>query len=244
MAGSRTRACAPGRCVTPVSATTRNCTSSCLIQTVARQVRVVGATGLPVAIALAGAHFVAGLRAPNRLRISPRHGSRERGAIDNRMSVDWDEDSQKGLDAAVRILEMLNVLQEHARVVIRTPDFTKVPSEEFDTWRIAAAMLHGEELSGTWEEGHALIVDLYSEVEPGDTFGVTLPHVVQVDDQNVDLGHDDVLLENPTLLDRVAVDGGFRHVFTTLDRSSNSERAAEPPASKRSPGSTTRLSCL
>jgi hypothetical protein len=181
-----------------------------------RQLHITGITGIPVAAALVGLRFLAAMEPPNRLRVSRRHGSRARGVIDDR-AFTRREDQQKFFRAAVQRLELLGTLQEHADPVIRTPDFARVPNEQIWTWHVAATLLRGEALIGTIEEGHGLHIGLESEVDVDDTFAVTARHVVQVGDQQVDLGYYELLLENPTLVNRVAVEGGFRHVFTTAD---------------------------
>lgn len=114
-------------------------------------------------------------------------------------------------------LELLGALQEHADAVIRTPDFTQVPNEEIWTWHVAATLLRGETLIGTIAEGHGLNIELESEVDADDTLVIRLPHTVKVAEQTVDVGHYELVLEAPTLIDRSAGENGIQHVFTTAD---------------------------
>lgn len=179
-----------------------------------RQLRLTGLTGIPVDAAFAGLRFLAYCKPPNRLRVSLRHGARARGVVDERM-FSWPEEQQQALRAALQRLELLSTLQQHADVVIRTPDFAKTSKEQIWTWYVAATMLRGEPLVGAIKEGEGIHLILDSEVDVDDTFAVTVEHVVVVGDQEVDLGHYEVLLEQPTLVRRTPVDGGFQHVFTT-----------------------------
>ena len=178
-------------------------------------------TGLPVEVARAGVEFVFHLHEPNQLRISPRHTPPERGIVDANIGFDWEEERIANLGPVLRILETLCEIQAASSTVLRTPDFTGVPREQFKNWRIAAALLRGEEITGTYQEGYGLTVDLATEVTPGqEGLGISLPHRVLVDDQVVDLGRYELWLENPTLINRrESSDGGIAHTFTTADRS-------------------------
>jgi hypothetical protein len=178
-------------------------------------------TGLPVEVARAGVEVVFHLHAPNQLRISARHTPPERGIVDANIGFEWGEEQAANLKAMLRILETLCEIQAASSTVLRTPDFTRVPREQFKNWRIAAALLRGEEITGTYQEGYSLTVDLATEVTPGEEgFGISLPHTVLVEDQVVDLGRYELWLENPTLIDRrESPAGGIAHTFTTADRS-------------------------
>lgn len=181
-----------------------------------RQLHLTRLAGVPVDAALAGLEFLVHLVPPNRMRVSHRHGARARGVIDDR-ALTWSEDQQRLLRAALQRLEYLGAMQEHAASVIHTPDFTKVPNEQVWAWYVAATLLSGEPLIGRISEGEGLHVTLDSEVDVDDTFAVAIKHVVPVGEQIVDLGHFELLLEQPTLVRREPVEGGFHHVFTTAD---------------------------
>ena len=101
--------------------------------------------------------------------------------------------------------------------MIRTPDFARVPAEQVYAWYVAANLLKGEPMVVSIAGGEGLHVTLESEVDVDDTFAVTLQHLVHVGEQLVDLGHFELLLEQPTLVRREPVEGGFHHVFTTAD---------------------------
>lgn len=182
-----------------------------------RQLRMTGLTGIPVDAALAGVRFLTAMRTPNRLRVSRRHGSRAGGVFDDRPFFTWPEEEHRVLRGAVQRLELLGALQEHADTVIRTPDFTQVTNEEIWTWHVAATLLRGETLTGTIAEGHGLVIELDSEVDVDDTIVVRLPHTVKVGERTVDVGHYEVVLEAPTLVNRSVGENGFLHVFTTAD---------------------------
>ncbi|MFV0461345.1 MAG: hypothetical protein ACK5MT_21535 [Actinomycetales bacterium] len=179
------------------------------------ELRVNDIAGQPVTVALGGIRFLSELRAPNTVRISQRHGARARGVRTDQFAFDRDEEKTAALSATLRTLETLVKLQEHVDDIIRTPDFTKLPSEQFRAWRFSAAVLSGQEVSGQYGDGRMLLIDLATEADIGETFRVSLPHTILVGDQHVDLGRYELLLENPTLVHCVPVEGGFQHAFTT-----------------------------
>jgi hypothetical protein len=195
-------------------------------QTESRHVRTGDVTGLPVRVALPGIQFLTELKAPNRIRISSRHASPAQGVIDEHTDFRWDQEQIGGLAAVRRILEVLNVIQDHAGTVIRVPDFPKVDSSQFQEWRVAAAMLQGRELTATIPEGHALTIDLDSEIEVEDSVAVSMPWAVTIDDQVIDLGRYEVLLEEPALVHRGPVEGGFSYTFTTKDNKIKQRRGS------------------
>lgn len=193
-----------------------------------RQLRVIGLAGIPVVPALAGLRFLTAMVPPNRLRISRRHGSRARGLIDDRTSFTWPEKPEQFLKAALQRLELLAALQEHADSVIHTPEFAQVPDDQVWTWHVAATLLSGETLVGTIAEGEALHLVVDSEIDVDGNLAVTMPHTVQVGDHEVDLGSQEMLLEAPTLVDRVEHAGQFRHVLTTADGTFKQRATSEP----------------
>lgn len=177
-------------------------------------------TGQPVTVAYTAIRVLSALHAPNRLRISVRHAAPVRGVVDPNIGFDWHEEQHEYLGAMTRTLETLALLQEHAGEVILTPEFTAVPPEQFDTWRRTAALLRGEEIVGTYPEGQCLHVELASDVTlaEGQDIRVLLPLTLPVGEQVVDLGHQEVILTSPTLVDRQDNAGRVTHAFTTTDR--------------------------
>ncbi|WP_147455906.1 PDDEXK family nuclease [Nocardioides mangrovicus] len=195
-------------------------------QTESRHIRSGDITGLPVRVAVPGIQFLTELKSPNRIRISSRHTAPGRGVVDEHTDFGWDQEQVGGLAAVRRILEVLNVIQDHVGTVIRVPDFPKVDPGQFQAWRFAAAMLQGRELTATIPEGQALTFDLDSEIEVEDSVAVSLPWEVTIDDQVIDLGRYEVLLDEPTLVHRAPVAGGFSHTFTTKDNRIKQRRAS------------------
>lgn len=181
------------------------------------QLRVHDIEGLPVKVACESIQMLSEMRPPNRVRISHRHGSPKGGVTVDRLAFERDDETTAGLDATRRILEVLSILQDHSGTVIRTPNFKSTPPGQFKDWRIAASLLSGNEIEATFPGDHAMLVDLSSEVEVGETLTVSLPHQVRVGDQHVDLGRRILILDNPTLLSRTPVDGAFQHALTTPD---------------------------
>ncbi len=195
-------------------------------QTESRHIQAGDITGLPVRVALPGIQFLTELKSTNRIRLTSRYAAQDGGVVDERTGFGWDPGQADGLTAVRRILEVLNVIQDHAGTVIRVPDFPKVDPSQFQAWRVAAAMLQGRELTATMPEGHALTIDLDSEVEVEDTIAVSMPWVVTIDDQVIDLGRYELLLAEPTLVRQEPVEGGFRHTFTTRDNGIKQRRGS------------------
>lgn len=179
------------------------------------ELRVNSIDGLPVRVASRNIQFLSEMREPNRVRISQRHGSAARGVVTDRFAFERSEEATAGLEATRRILEVLQTLQLHTGTVIRTPDFKTVPSEQFREWRIAASLLSGNDITANHSGDH-MVIDLPTEVEVGDTLTVSLPHVVRVSDQEVDLGRRILVLNHPQLIERVRLDeDSVRHVVST-----------------------------
>ncbi|GAC1382480.1 MAG: hypothetical protein NVSMB48_13130 [Marmoricola sp.] len=198
-------------------------------QTQSRHLRSDDITGLPVRAALPGVQFLAELKSPNRIRISPRHAATAQGIVDDQTDFGWDHGQIAGLAAVRRILEDLNVIQDHAGTVIRVPDFRKVDPSQFQAWRVAAAMLRGRELTAEVPDGHGFTIDLDSEIEVAGAVAVPMPWTVPIDDQVIDLGSHEVVLEEPTLTHREPCEGGFSHTFTTKDNKIKLRRGPATP---------------
>ena len=195
-------------------------------QTESRHVRSGAITGLPVRGALPGIQFLTELKSSNRIRISSRHAAPTQGFIDEHTDFGWDHEQIGGLFAVRRILEALNVIQDHTGTVIRVPEFPKVDPSQFRAWRVAAAMLQGRELTATIPEGHALTIELGSEIEVENSVAVSMPWSVTIDDQVIDLGRYELLLEEPAIVDRGPVDNGFSYTFTTKDNKFTQRRGS------------------
>lgn len=176
--------------------------------------------GVPAAVAHDGMKVVSQLRSPNRLRLSVRHTPPARGIIDASIGFVWDDEFLQYIGAVTRILETLAFLQQHASEPILTPEFGSLPREQFAAWRSAARLLRGEEVSGTYPDGHCLLVELGSEVTPtaGEDLRIQLPLTVRVGEQDVDLGYQVVVLPTPVLLERRKQADVVVHAFTTPDR--------------------------
>lgn len=184
-------------------------------QTGSRQIRGGAITGLPVKVALPGIQFLTELTSPNRIRISSRHAAPDQGVVDEHADYERPQKQVRNLGAVRRILEVLNVIQDHASTVIRVPNLPKVDPSQYQEWRVAAELLQGREVTATIPEGHSLTIDLDSEIEIEDSIVISIPWSVAVDDQMIELGRCEVVLEEPSLVHREPVEGGFRHTFTT-----------------------------
>ncbi|MGL5856983.1 MAG: restriction endonuclease [Angustibacter sp.] len=185
-----------------------------------RSVRLGDWTGTPVRPALAGARFLSALHSPNKLRLSVQHAAPSKGVVDNNIGFDCGEDMTNWLHTATRILEVLTTLQEHAAAAILTPELGAVTQNQFAGWRRAAALLGGEELSATYPEGECVVVRLDSDVTVAEdqALRILLPLNVHVGEHLVDLGHQEMVLAGPTLVERRAEGDGVLHAFTTADR--------------------------
>lgn len=195
-------------------------------RTESRHIRSGDIIGLPVRVALPGIQFLTELKPSNRIRVSSRHAAPAQGIVDERTDFEWPKEQIDGLEAVRRILEVLNVIQDHAGTVIRVPDFPKVNPSQFHAWRVAAAMLQGRVLITAIPEGHALTIDLDSEIEVEDSVVVSMPWTVTIDDQVIDLGRYELLLEEPTLVQRGPAEDGFSHTFTTKDNKVKQRRGS------------------
>lgn len=185
-----------------------------------RTLRFGDVVGKPVAAVLPALTFATHLHPPNKLRLSVRHTPAERGTIDPHTDFDWTDDVRRTVNVMARAVENLATLQEHTSTIIRVPDFLTIPPEQPNNWRTAAAVLRGEEVTGTYPEGQCVVVGLEAEVAlPADgEIRLAMPFRVSVGDQVVDLGWYELILDNPTLLDRKEISGYVQHAFATPDR--------------------------
>ncbi|HYN30865.1 MAG TPA: hypothetical protein VES95_13505 [Dermatophilaceae bacterium] len=118
------------------------------------------------------------------------------------------------------MLEPLTRFQEHTSTPILTPDLEGVTHKEVAGWQRVAAVLDGEEITGTYPEGHALMVVLGSEVtfDESQPARILLPLTAKVGGQSIDLGHCEAVLDSPEVLDRRSEGGQVTHALTTPDR--------------------------
>lgn len=176
--------------------------------------------GLPVAVTQKTISFLKTLRDPNLLRVSVRGTSAALGVSDPNVGFSCDDEIDQYLDTILSALEPLVKLQGHAREIIRTPDFAAVTQQQVAKWRGIARMLQGEELSSTYPEGHALLVDLPMDITlpANEDLQILQPLAVTVGNDEVDLGHQVAVLSSPTLVDRQERNGRAVHAFTTPNR--------------------------
>jgi hypothetical protein len=125
----------------------------------------------------------------------------------------------RDLARSIRVVDALVVIQQQTSTLIRVPDFDKLPPGQIPSWLVAAKLLSGTEVTGTYPEGHAIVVELNRDVAvPSGSLGVVVPFAVKVGDETIDLGQQEVWLDNPTQVGRQEADGLIRYSFTTPDR--------------------------
>lgn len=185
-----------------------------------RTVRFGDWSGKPVATVYASLHFLSLFHRPNKIRVSVRHTPAARGVVDSDGVFDPDHDIFEWLQAILRMLEPLTRLQEHTSTPILTPDLEEVTHKEVAGWQRVAAILAGEEITGTYPEGHALMVVLGSEVtfDESQPARILLPLTAKVGEQSIDLAHCEAVLDSPKVLDRRSEGGQVTHALTTPDR--------------------------
>lgn len=185
------------------------------------------ATGHPVREARDGYAFLRTSRPPNRVRISRVSAGASSGAYD----ANWDYAAPDDVSEALRVLgELVGLLadmQEHTASVIRVPDLYEVTEKTRAHWQRVVRLLGGEDLVGTYPEGHALIIDATSEVEiENGTVVVPVPLRVTVGEQVVRFGNIYVWANDATLASRTEANGRAYHAFTTPDRKFRYRRQA------------------
>lgn len=90
--------------------------------------------------------FVAHLNGENELTLGTAGGPA--------LSSPWLYDGGKESEFAKAILEPLDslmIVQQHTHVQIRIPDLKDCTEEEFDSWGLAARILTGEKVEGSWD---------------------------------------------------------------------------------------------
>jgi len=192
-------------------------------RTGSRNIQFGGFTGAPVTAARAALVFLTHCKPPNVGRLSVRHTPPERGVLDPNLGFVWSDEAAGHLASMLGLMEDLLLIQENTSAVVRVPDVNELPAQHVAQWRFAARILRGEEIRGTYPEGHGLIIDLAQELPDSEVAGsvtISVPLTVDVGSQTVDLGRVGVTLDNPTLLQRTRQeDGSIMHAFTTPDRS-------------------------
>lgn len=184
-----------------------------------RSVRFGNFQGEPVGSVDSALQFLLKCRAPNRGRVSLRGTPAELGSPDAQWAFPAGSDFEAPLRAISAACATLATLQRHTRQVIRTPDFSSLEEGQLEDWRIAAKIVDGGEVRGTYPDGHALLVELAAEIdEPGQEFVVDLPLTVTVGAHMIDLGRMELVLSSPTLIERRPSGDHVEHAFTTPDR--------------------------
>jgi hypothetical protein len=184
-------------------------------------------TGEPVAVVRSALEFVRLCHTPNVGRVSVRHTPPEKGVIDPNWGLAQADDLEQELGMVIRAIDSLVTIQQHTGAPIRVPDFGKIPPGDIKRWNLTAKLLRGEDVTGTYPEGHCLLVELETEiVAPEGPLGIALPLAVQVGEQQIDVGQMEVWLTDATLVERRAHAGHTYHAFTTPDRTYRYHRSS------------------
>jgi hypothetical protein len=108
------------------------------------------------------------------------------------------------------------------------PDVDELTAQQLAQWRFVASVLRGEDIIRTYPEGHQLLIELTAELPDSALAGsvtITVPLTVDIGSESLDLGRVGVVLENPTLLQRIPQgEDRIVHAFTTPDRSVRYQR--------------------
>jgi hypothetical protein len=195
-----------------------------------RSVRFGDFTGEPVGPVRSALHFVSHCQPPNVGRLSARHTPPELGVLDKNLGFEWSEEMQQTLTSTINALDSLAVIQRHTSTPIRVPDFGALPPGQVKRWRFAEKILLGEDVTVTYPAGHCLIIELEADITaPGETFGISLPLMVDIGGQSIDLGRIEAWLTSPTLIERKEHQGRIYYSFTTPDRSVRCHRPHDHP---------------
>lgn len=189
-------------------------------QTGSRNLRVSGFTGAPVAAAHSALEFLINCEAPNLGRLSVRHTPPERGVLDPNVGFGWPVDAVEHLAAMFRLMDDLATIQQHTSAVVRVPEADDVSDRQLLEWRFVARVLRGDDVERRYPEGHKLLIELSEDLPDAaleDSLTISLPLTVDVGKEALDLGRVGVVLDNPTLLERIPSEAGAVHAFTTPD---------------------------
>lgn len=192
-----------------------------------RNIRFGGFTGAPVTAAQAALTFLTHCKSPNVGRLSVRHTPPERGVLDPNLGLVWPDEAAEHLAAMFRLMEDLLTIQQNTSAVVRVPDVDELTAQQVAQWSFVASVLRGEDVTRTYREGHQLLIELAEELPDSDLAGsvtITVPLTVDIGSETLDLGRVGVVLENPTLLQRIPQEDRIVHAFTTPDRSVRYQR--------------------
>lgn len=196
-------------------------------RTGSRNIRFGDFTGAPVTAAHAALTFLIHCRSPNVGRLSARHTPPERGALDPNLGFVWPGEAAGHLAAMLRLMESLVTIQQNTSAIVRVPDVHELTAEQATQWKFVASVLRGEDVTRRYPEGHQLLIELAEELPDSNLGGsvtITVPLTVDIGNQTLDLGRVGVVLNNPTLLQRIPQDDRIVHAFTTPDRSVRYQR--------------------
>ena len=186
-----------------------------------------GFTGAPVTAAHAALTFLTHCKSPNVGRLSVRHTPPERGVLDPNLGFAWPDEAAEHLTAMSRPIEDLLTIQQNTSAVVRVPDVFELTALQVAQWRFVASVLRGEDVTRTYPEGHQILIELAEELPDSDVAGsvtITVPLTVDIGSETLDLGRVGVVLDDPTLLQRVPQEDRIVHTFTTPDRSVRYQR--------------------
>lgn len=195
--------------------------------TASRNIRFGGFTGAPVSAAHAALTFLTRCTPPNVGRLSVRHTPPERGLLDPNLGFAWPDGAAERLAAMFRLMEDLLTIQQNTSAVVRVPDVDELTAQQVVQWRFVASVLRGDDVARTCPEGHQLLIELPEELPDSDLTGsvtITVPLTVDIGSETLDLGRVGVVLDNPTLLQRIPQEDRIVHAFTTPDRSVHYQR--------------------
>lgn len=199
-------------------------------KTAKRSMRFGDFTGAPVGAVRSALHFLSHCRPPNVGRLSVRHTPPELGVSDTNLGFEWSAETLQALTGMVNAVDSLAVIQRHTSTPIRVPAFDDLPPGQVKSWRSAAKILLGEDVTVTYPAGHCLIVELDADITaPEETFGIAVPWTVDIGEQSIELGHMEAWLTSPTLVERKEHEGRTYHALTTPDRSVRYRRPHDHP---------------
>jgi len=191
-------------------------------RTGSRNIRLGGFAGAPVTATHAALTFLIHCKSPNVGRLSVRHTPPERGVLDPNLGFVWPDEAAEHLAAMLLLMELLLTIQQNTSAIVRVPDVDELNAQQIAQWRFVASVLRGEDVTRTYPEGHQLLIELAEALPDSDLGGsvtITVPLTVDIGNETLDLGRVGVLLDNPTLLQRIPQEDRTVHAFTTPDRS-------------------------
>lgn len=175
--------------------------------------------------------FIDSVTPPNVVTVRRKGAPARAGSTDPNWNIQFPVEVRDVLDGVAAPVDALARLQEHTGEIVRVPDLTKTTVSAVQAWQRAARILDGEEVTGTYPEGHALGIEVEAEVEsmPG-LVAVEVPLDVVIGEQTIDFGPIRMLIEGATILEQREVDGQWVVWFTTPDRKVRYSSHATAPA--------------